>query len=524
LKIFPTGFYVEPNFFIIGEQDGYYKGAWMNWPKDDGTWEIRVGWIPKNQNVQDFNPIQQGFMPYETTVNDNLETYGDSSMTNTIGKVYKGEPVTVLDETEDALKIRYGVGTYPNYKSYKIGWIPKNLPIPESEPIHNGFNHYETTVNKDLIGFSDPSFQNISIAVHNGSTYTVIGETDNALQLSDGANTVWIPKEIRTVNVGVPYYNDNHEYVGTFDVATDFTVLQESDNAYKGIWITSKNSDGTFNYNIGWIPKTFDFQAQIQYGPHKTDDNNIHPTENYDNLINKLKINGEVVLKNQELKNIVDNEELKKADKIRDAFTLLGGVYSYLPDVGKKFNQISSAAKILIDVFKIIKDTGMDDRTKREKLIGIGSSLSSLLGGNSQGIGTAVNGIVNAYVNYNDGRGNLTPEGIAKLTDSFVKLTGQTIQTICGGDAKAKAIASLAVAGYMAGRKIGETIIQYNKDGTFDLKDFANTGIDFAAVLSTEFVNEFTGGASNAFLNFVDDEGNHADNVSNGIKKLLGTV
>ena len=123
-------------FIILQETDNAYE---VRYNTDEGLkdrWVSKDILIPKSvQPEQVVTPAYQEqpqyFTPYSTNVSFDLDTYSDSSMGKKIGRVFKDEPITVLNETEDALQIRYGVGTYPNYTSFKTGWIPKNIIIQD---------------------------------------------------------------------------------------------------------------------------------------------------------------------------------------------------------------------------------------------------------------------------------------------------------------------------------------------------------------------------------------------------------
>lgn len=119
-------------FFILEETDNAYKIQYNS--TRDG---LKDRWVSKDILLPNPEPQPQPlqpFMPYATNVSFDLDTYGESSMNKKIGRVFKGERVTVLSETENALQIRYGVGTAPNYTDFKTGWIPKNVPVPNPEP------------------------------------------------------------------------------------------------------------------------------------------------------------------------------------------------------------------------------------------------------------------------------------------------------------------------------------------------------------------------------------------------------
>lgn len=85
-------------------------------------------------------PAPEPYRQWQSVATARVDVYTDSGLTNHLGneKVFAGDPLDVLDETDNAYLVRYGVGTYPNYSSYKERWIEKwaidgaNKPAPIS--------------------------------------------------------------------------------------------------------------------------------------------------------------------------------------------------------------------------------------------------------------------------------------------------------------------------------------------------------------------------------------------------------
>ena len=200
-------------------------------------------------------------------------------------EVWVGDPVDVLNETDNAYFVRYGVGTYPNYTDYKERWISKNAILSANQVNTNptpSYQPWQTTVKNRMPAYHDANLtdRRNNEEVWVGDNVTILDETDRAYKMRYWSNVAnaykerWVDKAAlnesapvntnptpsyqpwqTTVKNRMPAYHDanltdrrNNEEVWVGD---NVTILDETDRAYKmRYWSTAAN-----DYKERWVDK-----------------------------------------------------------------------------------------------------------------------------------------------------------------------------------------------------------------------------------------------------------------------------
>lgn len=238
-------------------------------------------------------PAPVPYQQWKSVATARVDVYLDSGLSNHSGneKVFIGDPLDVLDETDHAYYVRYGVGTYPNYSGYKERWIEKwaidgaNKPAPPSSNPAPPYQTWQTVITNRVPAYQDSG---LSIRYGNeevwvGDPVDVLNETDNAYYVRYGVGKYpnyseykerWITKTAisgsssvnpastlgyqpwqATILTRMPAYHDsdltdrrNNEEVWVGD---EVTILNENDKAYQmRYW-----SNVTKTFKERWVDK-----------------------------------------------------------------------------------------------------------------------------------------------------------------------------------------------------------------------------------------------------------------------------